>query len=133
MSECGCWATGPEDAVLVDDDCQYEQLLCEYDTRLKEFEALHRAWMERGEEYKRLRVQIEEKQREATYRDSVEILYEQERNANNVRAYSDRIEAALALHFESLEPPEKTHRTECVPCERPWPCRTVKALRGEKP
>ena len=29
-----------------------------------------------------------------------DVLYEQERNANNVHAYQDRIDAALALHSE---------------------------------
>ena len=63
-----------------------------------------------------------------------EIKYEQERNRLNVQQYSDRIEAALALHYEVHDeiglPP--TAPSRCMTCRVHWPCPTVKALKGEK-
>jgi hypothetical protein len=44
---------GPEDE-MVDKANMYDELLREYNCRLREFEALHRAWMERGEKYDEL-------------------------------------------------------------------------------
>ena len=79
-----------------------------------------------------------------------EVLYEQERNAMNVKVLTEenerlraatryrnthdvrasRIDAALALHHESQTdavPPD----TICFECDCLWPCPTVKALEGK--
>ena len=87
-----------------------------------------------------------------------DVAYERERNATNVRAYSDelekctaeveqlraasryrnthdvrasRIDAALALHGPVH--PDIPEGTWCLECESGtvWPCPTVKALKGE--
>ena len=60
-----------------------------------------------------------------------DVLYEQERNRNNVHAYQDRIDAALARHFPRY-PHGRDNPGFCADCIAPYPCPTFKDLKGEK-
>jgi len=60
-----------------------------------------------------------------------DVLYEQERNHNNVHAYQDRIDAALARHFPRY-PHGRDNPGFCADCIAPYPCPTFKDLKGEK-
>jgi len=67
-----------------------------------------------------------------------EVLYEQERNHNNVHAYQERIDAALALHMPNVIQGKHQRFEVCPVCStrdgdaEDSPCPTVKALKGEK-
>ena len=76
----------------------------------------------------------------------VEVIYEQERNANNVRAYSEEVDGlrdsveklrtALAALLEAewmVTPDWGGDRESVLEQGREALCSTVKALKGEKP